>query len=162
MKGFCRINGLDAFETYGMVFERGTYNALFSLPVPKERYAYDWGDSNGLDVDESEPIVLQARQLSPPMVIIGNGKADMLAKYNAYRTLLLSNVYVDYDFPIADITLKLRYTGGGNVTTIGHVMGTGKAGMRFTLNFSDDFPRILPIIPASLFDEMIFDDIILG
>ncbi|QEL01583.1 hypothetical protein FKG96_12455 [Olivibacter sp. LS-1] len=162
MTGFCRINDKDAFETFGIAFERGTFDELFSLPVPKERVVNDWPDEDGLDVDDVSPIRLQPRTLNPPMLIVAEGGDDAHNKYNLFREELYKSVYMDFEFPTVDVRFKLRFTGGGAVTTIGNFFRSGMAGMRFNVTFTDDFPRIIPLLPASVFDDMIFDDIILG
>lgn len=161
MKGFCEINGLDAYENYGVVFEKGTYNEVFSLPVPKDRYTYDWGGEDGLEVDEVSPIVRQARQLTLPMLQIADTGEQLRDYYNAFRTELYSKVYHDFVFKPVNVRMKLRMTGGGGVTTIGSVFRTGQAAIRIPIQFSDDLPRILPVVPATVFNQMIFNDIIL-
>ncbi len=161
MRGFCKINNKDAYETFGIVFERGTFNELFSLPLPKDRLVQDWAEEDGIEVDEISPIRLQSRTINPPMMIIAEGGDEAREKYNLFRQEIYSAIYMDFEFPTAGIRLKLRFTGGGGITTVGNFFRSGKAGLRFNLTFSDDFPKILPLLPASVFDEMIFDDIIL-
>ena len=175
MTGFCEISTynhveqeyttVDAYAQYGIVFEKGTYEALFPLPSPKPRYEYDWGGEHGIEIDEFTPTVLAATQVTLPIVIISNNEADFLSKYMAFRTLILGkpdhSVYVDFIFLQTGRRFKLRYTGGATLSILGTVRGSRKVGMRFRLNFSDDFPRTEPLLPASVFDEMTFDDIIL-
>lgn len=175
MKGFCEIttyNGtlqeyvtVDAYSAYGIAFEKGTYESLFPLPSPKLGYEYDWGGMNGIEVDEFAPTVLAATQVILPIVIVADGETDFWAKYLAFRSLILGGSgksrYIEFNFLHVGRRFKLRYVGGGSLSILGSVRGTSKVGMRFRLNFSDDFPRVEPMLPASVFDEMIFDDIIL-
>lgn len=172
MKGFCEITTYDhvlqeyltrdAYSAYGIVFEKGTYEALFPFPSPKARYTYNWGGSHGIEIDELAPVYLEAAQITLPIVIVANSDADFWSKYDAFRTLILATKgYIEFNFLHTGKRFKLRYTGGATLSILGTVRGTGQVGMRFRLNFSDDYPRVEPLLPASVFDEMIFDDIIL-
>jgi len=175
MTGFCKISTynfveqnyttVDAYSEYGIMFERGTYEALFSLPSPKERYTYNWGGEHGIEVDEFAPTILAAPTVTLPIVIVANNEADFWGKYREFRKLILGkpdhSVYLEFEFLHTNSRVKLRYTGGAALSILGTVRGTSKVGMRFNVSFSDDFPRTEPLLPASAFDEMIFDDIIL-
>lgn len=175
MTGFCEITTynhveqsyqtVDAYSPYGISFEKGTYESLFPLPSPKSGYEYDWGGKDGIEIDEFSPIVLSATQVTLPIVIVADGETDFWEKYLAVRSLILGGEnrsrYLEFNFLHVGRRFKLRYTGGGALSILGKVRGTSKVGMRFRLTFSDDFPRVEPMLPASVFDEMIFDDIIL-
>jgi len=191
MKGFCYItwkevikdenevitsqswHTRDAWEEYRIAFEKGTYEALFSLPSPKEPYTYDLGSSDGLEVDEESPIVYAARTITLPLILITDTEAEFWSRYNAFRTLLGKSRVLEFLFPRAgyypdpenpDFTgcrFKLRRTGGGDATILGSIKGTGQKAMRIPITFSDDYPRELPLIPASVFDPEIQFDLII-
>lgn len=172
MNGFCNITTydydeqkyttVDAYTEYGILFEKGTYEALFSFPEVKERYEYDWGGSHGLEIEESAATVLKAQSITLPIAIVAKGKSEFWSRYMAFRNLVLGTTgYIELTFPSIGRRFKLRYTGGGAISILGNVSGTALVGMKFKLNFSDDFPRVEPLLPDSEFNDTVFNEIII-
>lgn len=107
MKGRLFIDGLDAYERFGMYVLEGGYDELVSLP-PLERPAeQSWQEEDGVEVDLSRPL-LDGRSISLS-VSIRSG----LTGYRGLMQLLMGGGYHEFWAKSIDRRYKLRLTGAG-------------------------------------------------
>lgn len=62
MTGQCYIDGVDIYATYGVIITEGGYDDFFKLPAMVEPDKNDWAESDGIEVDLTEP-TLQPREI---------------------------------------------------------------------------------------------------
>ena len=79
MQGVLKINGNDAFTTYGIVVKPNNYARLLTFPKPKDNgLTIDFADENGKDVVLDNP-KYEATTLQLPFWITGsNEKLNLL------------------------------------------------------------------------------------
>lgn len=75
MTGFCYIDGMDIYATYGVVITENGYNDLLPFPTMAEPPGNDWAEHDGIEVDLSSPRLLP-REIVIPFSRIGAGTAS--------------------------------------------------------------------------------------
>lgn len=147
MQGLYKINGLDAYTTYGLVFGPGVYNELLKLPKRKEGYAYSWPDENGTERDVSQ-VYYESRVLNLPITILASSESQFYSRYYALTQFLLTSGYFDFDVVQMNRRFKLLYQDMTNFDKLTQIKGSTDIGCEFTLQLIDDFPTSNTPIPA--------------
>lgn len=109
MIGNILINGIDIAAAFGVLLDKGGLEKFELPPKRKEVFFNDWKDQNGLDYDESAPIVYESQIFDVPFIIHGNGIQDYHKKKNDFLELI--NINGEFDFQIVNWghAFKLRY-----------------------------------------------------
>ncbi|QBQ41216.1 hypothetical protein E2P86_08620 [Sphingobacterium psychroaquaticum] len=128
-----RINGIDPEITYGLTIEKGFNASVRAMPELKDNgLSIDWADDNG--VDRYHGIrKFASKSYQVQCVIIATSAADLLTKYNALETFLLTTGLFNLD----DLNAGRRYKVFYNKMTS---LTTSITWARFTLELIDDFP----------------------
>jgi len=125
MIGSFSINGIDAYQAFGVFISEGGLNGLVSFPELKEPNKNNWAELDGVEVDLSAP-KLDTKELS----ISFGTKAN--ADFNGFMELVFGSVYHDINFTYLGITNSLRFVSCPDYK--------GESLRLFSLNFADDFP----------------------
>ena len=128
------INGSDAFDTYGLVFMEGTFEELMTLAERKPGVENNWPDEDGTERD-LDSIQYQSRELSINCLMIGDDKADFIAKYNAFKAFIIAAGYFDFINLKFSKRWKLLYDSMEDYKQLDDHTAT------FSLNLIDDFPH---------------------
>lgn len=101
MKGKLFIDGIDAFDGYGIFIEQGGYAGIFGWPALKSVETVDWTEEDGLDADLSDP-QLDVLQIQIPFCCV-----DYLKTKTLLRDLSKSS-YHTFNFVDLGIVKRLR------------------------------------------------------
>ncbi|SMG32467.1 hypothetical protein [Sphingobacterium psychroaquaticum] len=128
-----RINGVDPETQYKMTIEKGFNASVRVMPELKDNgLSIDWADDNGVDRYHGiRKFTSKTYQIQ--CVIIGTSAEDLLPRYNALETFLLTTGIFEMD----DLNGNRRYKVFYNRMTS---LSTGPTWARFTLELIDDFP----------------------
>jgi len=115
------FNNLDAYTTYGVVFKKGTFAELLSIPGA-------WPD--------------ETRKLGLPILIEGKNDSDFWVKYNAFRTFITTSE--DFTFLVDGLyrRFKLSYESMSAFKMLTNITGGNKVYCDFVLNLIDDYPDV--------------------
>ena len=128
------INGSDAFDTYGLVFMEGTLEELMTLAERKPGVENNWPDEDGTERD-LDSIQYQSRELTINCLMVGDDKADFLAKYSAFKAFIIAAGYFDFINIKFSKRWKLLYDSMEDYKQLDVKSAT------FSLNLIDDFPH---------------------
>lgn len=140
MIGFAKINNLDVYTTYGILFRKGTYAELLKAPKRKKGYEYDWGDSNGIETDPNEVPVFERKSYNLPIYLEADNETKFYQKYNAFIQFLYSAKEFNLDFIAMGRRFKVRYSDMSSFNKLTTIKGNNKVGCYFTLQLTDDYP----------------------
>lgn len=147
MTGLYKFNTNDCFTSFGLVFEKGTYDELLKLPKVKDGYTKNWPDENGTERDltaryfESIPVNL-------PVVILGTSQADIITKYNALANFLMTSGYFNFDVKRLNRRFILLYQDMTQFSKLTKFYQGNKPAARLVLSLINDFPTTNTPIPA--------------
>lgn len=142
------INGLNALTTYGLQLRAGADEQLLQFPQVKPGYEYSWPDENGMETDPSETPVFERITYSLPILIEGAGKTDFFAKYNAFRSFVLTAGEFNLDIPHLARRFKVRFSKMSSFSKLNMFTESGRIYCLFTLELTDDYPADYFTIPA--------------
>lgn len=132
-----KINTLDAFLEYGLIFEKGTNSELLKLPKRKTGLSHSWPESNGTQRYEASP-KFETRVLKIPVTLIANSEAEWWIKYNKLRTFLKTVGYFNLDAIALGLRFELLYSEADNYTQVTKIKGATQVGARIQITFLDD------------------------
>ena len=127
MKMVLYIDGVDAFEAFGLSVSDGGYKGFACFPSLKDVAFNDWHEQNGIDPDLSAP-VLNAREIVMDFHIVGG-----LWRYYSLIDKLSDGAYHVFKMNEIGLIKKLRLVRCGEVKSVQKIH-------KFSLTFSDDFP----------------------
>lgn len=137
LAGRLLIDGIDAYNNYGIFVKDGGLNGLIAMPSFKAIDTYDWHEENGVDADLTAP-VLDGRQFQMTFWIVDRGWAeDLFAD-------LSNGAYHEFYFPRLQRTYTLRLVSNGTFTN-----QPGTRYSQVTLTFAEDDPS-LPTMPVDM------------
>lgn len=126
MKGRLLINGIDAYERYGVIVEHYGYKGLVQYPPLKKIAFNTWPEEDGIDPDLSDP-QLDSREFDLVFIRVTNLAIDELLH------MLANEPYSEFDFLEIGTRMRLRLVSQTNMKTF-------RAIEQFTLKFAHDFP----------------------
>ena len=85
--GYYQIDGADIWNAFNLVVESGSDDFL-KFAQKKESITHDWKDTNGIDVDLSNPL-LNAREIQLRCAIIAASTAEFWTKYNSLISAMM-------------------------------------------------------------------------
>lgn len=131
MKGRFYIDSIDVYSIFGILVAQGGYKGMLSYPAGKEPEFIDWHEQDGLDVDLSEGIKLQAKEFVMDF-ITSNKSADI----DGFLQLIADGI--DHEFLFVDFgeRINLRLISGERFEGI--TLNT----RGFSLRFSEDNPLL--------------------
>lgn len=145
MTGFLEIDGLDAYSTYGVVVLSGNYGRLLKLPDVKDNgLTENFVNENGDDEYLLDPN-FEAAIVTLPFAIHAANETQFFARYNAFRTLMLSGGEKNWDFLELDggIRFKLSYRSMSDYDLLTTIKDTTNIGANFTLTLKNNHPITL-------------------
>lgn len=83
MTGQLKINGKDAYTTWGMSMTNGGLSLLLSFPPMKENVKNEYRTQHGVEVDRSNP-KMAARELTFPIHFSAKTETQFRARYNSF------------------------------------------------------------------------------
>lgn len=128
MTGLLKIDGADAYTTYGVFPTGDSYAQVLEWPSLKELLISDWPDQNGIDVDLSAP-VLDSRSLTLSFFTGGQ-----LANIGGLMSALMNGSYHTLEFPQLGVEHSLRLISQPSYRSYSN------ATKHFALQLADDFP----------------------
>lgn len=140
MAGFAKINGLDAYTSYGISFRPGTYAQLLEAPKRKKGYEYNWGDEDGIETDPNEKPVFERKTYNIPIYMEADNETKFYQKYNAFIQFLATAKEFNLDFLEMDRRFKVRYVEMSSFENLTTIKGNNSVGCYFTLQLTDDHP----------------------
>lgn len=140
MIGFAKINGQDAYTTYGISFRPGTYAELLKAPKRKAGYEYDWNDENGVETDPNEVPVFERQVYNLPIFIQADSDMQFYQRYNAFKAFLCTAKEFNLDFIDMGRRFKVHYSDMTAFQTLTKIKGSKSIGCYFTLQLTDDYP----------------------
>lgn len=93
MRGSFTINGLDSYETWGVILAPGSVDALLALPAAKEYVMNESRLEDGVRVltgSTAKPHDA-ARDVTLELHLIAESESDYRAKYAAFRAYIKAN-----------------------------------------------------------------------
>lgn len=141
MVGKLFIDGKDAFSEYGVFVEQYGYKALIQMPGFKNVTTTEWEEYDGEEADLMNPL-LDSKTFGIQFCI-----TDAVGAGDLYE-LISDKAYHIFEFKELARSYKLRLVSNPSYSTF------IKAG-KFTLNFSDDFP---PVVPSDETDTEALDE----
>lgn len=130
MVGKLIIDGKDAFGEYGVFVEQYGYGGLIQMPPFKNITTTEWEEYDGEEPDLMNPL-LGSKTFGIKFCI-----TDAVGAGDLYE-LISDKPYHIYEFVELKRTYKLRLVSNPAYSSFTKI-GT------FTLNFSDDFPPVVP------------------
>ncbi|MCE5320096.1 MAG: hypothetical protein LLF93_03225 [Bacteroidales bacterium] len=127
MTGQLKIDGADAYSTYGVFLTGDSYAQALTWASLKELLISDWPDQNGIDVDLSAP-VLDTRNLTLSFY------SDGLANIGGLMSALTNGSYHTFEFVELGISHSLRLVSQPSYRNYSN------ATKYFSLQLADDFP----------------------
>lgn len=151
--GLYFIDSVDMFTTYGAAILKGSYNSLFAYPNAKEPLQNDWFEYDGLDVDLTDRYFDNISVNIQFVIISKVSVADLVAKRDAFNSVLRAAGYRNLYLSGMQVRLQLRYISSneGDVGTV--APNKNIYSLQFTATFSMDDPLQL----FSLGTERVFD-----
>lgn len=135
-----KLNGLDAFATYGIQLREGADEQLLQLPKKKPGYEFSWPDENGTETDPAETPKFERKTYALPIVIFGDGQTDFFANYNALTAFLLAAGEFNLDVEHLGRRYKVRYSEMSAFNKLNMFTTSGLIACYFTLSLTDDYP----------------------
>lgn len=141
MRGVLYIDGIDAYEAYGISVTDLAYGDLVCLPELKPVAFNDWHEKNGIEPDLSAPVIA-SKSITVPFQLLGTYE-----NYSDFIESLSDGAYHLFRFMTIGLEKSLRLVSCGNLKTIGNLSS-------FTLTFSDDEPMkdYTYVVPSSRID----------
>ena len=127
MKGRLLIDGIDAYERYGVIVEHNGYKGVVQYPPLKKVTFNVWPEDDGIDPDLSEP-QLNTREFD--LAFIRVRKESYM---DELLDVLAIEPYLEFNFIEIRVCLRLRLVSQGNIKALLTLE-------KFTLKFADDFP----------------------
>ena len=127
MTGKLYIDGIDAFDEYGVFVTNEGCQSLLEYSPAKKMDFNNWPDEDGIEVDLSS-FTLDSRELSIKFALIGD---DL--KCGQFFKLLSDKSYHTFYFAKLERAYKLRLLSEGSLE-LAHDLRL------FTLRFANDFP----------------------
>lgn len=140
MIGFCTINGLDVYSTYGISFRPGTYAELLKAPKRKKGYEKDWDDENGIETDPQEGPRFERQTYNLPIFIQANNAVQFYSRFNAFKAFLYTSGEFHLDMLEMERRFKVRYWDMTSFDKLTLIKNSSKVGCYFTLQLTDDHP----------------------
>ena len=126
MKGRLLINGIDAYERYGVIVEHYGYKGVVQYPPLKKVTFNTWSEDDGIDPDLSNP-VLDTREFDLGLFRINDDHIDELLD------VLADKPYSEFNFLEIGCCINLRLISQSNKEVLRRLE-------RFTLKFAHDTP----------------------
>ena len=131
------IDGVDAYNNYGLYVKDEGLNSLIQMPKFKTIDTNDWHEEHGVEADLSDP-VLDARQVSLAFYITSRDWAE------DFFADLSDGSYHEFHFPRLGRTYVLRMVSNG---TFNNYVNTSRS--QLTLTFAEDNPTA-PTMPDGM------------
>ena len=126
MIGKFNIDGIDAYERFGVFISDSGLVSLLQYPPLKKVDSNDWPEEDGEEFDLSEP----ALDTKTVQVKFASHKAN---RFGAFIAALADTSYHDFEVPAIARTFRLRLSSQQSMTHYPRAEV-------FTLQFNDDFP----------------------
>lgn len=110
LAGRLLIDGIDAYNNYGIFVKDGGLNGLIAMPSFKAIDTYDWHEEDGLEADLSAPL-LDGRQFT---LNFGISHPDAESEAQVLLSDLASQVYHTLHIPWLGRTYTVRYVSNGS------------------------------------------------
>lgn len=146
LEGLLFINDKDVFKTYGAFLceekpgDNANYSALLKPAGMKPYTAVAFREEDGEKLPENLTPAFEARDVELQFAICGNSKADFVAKYTGFVTMLRSGWLFTY-LPELSKTYKFHYltcTEYSQLTPLDESTVAGK----FKVKFREPKPTI--------------------
>lgn len=128
MTGKFNIDGVDAYEQFGVFISDSGLVGLLQYPSLKKVDSNDWPEEDGEEFDLSDP-ALDTKTVS---VKFASHKAN---RFGAFLATMSDTGYHDFEIPSIARTFRLRLSGQQAMTHYPRAEA-------FTLQLSDDFPLL--------------------
>lgn len=126
MTGKLYIDGIDAFDCYGVFVVENGYTTLLSWPALKKVESIEWPDEDGIDADLSAP-VLDSREFTVNFGTVDTERAAAMIE------LLSDKAYHSFDFREIGKVFRLRLVSQPKKNVFYRLE-------KFDLQLADDFP----------------------
>lgn len=146
MEGY-KINGLDAFLTYGIIFPKGLDKQLLKLPAKKQSIEFSYPDHDGTERGNVDRPFYESATLTIGIVILANNEADFYQKYGAFTTFILNTGYFNFDVTRMKRRFKLLYKEMSDFDKLTS-FESNQIGCTATLTLINDFPTSFYPIPS--------------
>jgi len=127
MNGIFLIDGINAYDNYGMIVALGGYRDLACYAATKDVNYSNYKEINGITADLTE-VYLKNKSVKINFAILGD-----VEKYNSFIKKISDKSYHIFDFLDLGITEKLRYVSESKIEYCNTFTNV-------TVEFSDDFP----------------------
>ena len=135
-----KINGLEAFPTYGIVFPKGLDKQLLKLPKKKETGTeHSYPDHNGTERSGVNTPFYESSIITIQVLFKANNAADFFQKYGAFRSFILTAGYFNFDIESMNLRFRLLYQDMSDFDKL-TAFGQGVVGCTATLVLVNDFP----------------------
>lgn len=129
MKDRLYIDGVNAYEAYGIFPSEGGYRTLVQYPAMKEVKCVDWPEENGVEPDLLNPVLSAKENFS-----ISLSCNQYPSGLDALNKLLTDGAYHEFYFKEIGVTAVLRLNGISGLKAVGNL-----AKMNMNVSFDADF-----------------------
>lgn len=141
-----KINGLDAYSAYGIIFPTGLDKQLLKLPAKKAGTEFSYPDHNGTERAGVENPYYESASLSIGIIFMAESEVDFFQKYNAFTAFILNAGYFNFDVARLQRRYKLLYKEMSDFDKLTTFKGS-QIGCSATLVLINDFPTEFFPIP---------------
>lgn len=135
-----KINGLEAFSTYGIVFLKGLDKQLLKLPTAKDSgITFSYPDHNGTERSGVDNPFYESTTLNIEIIFRASSGAEFFQKYNAFTAFILKAGYFNFDVASLHRRYKLLYKEMSDFDKLTSFEGN-QVGCKATLVLINDFP----------------------
>ncbi len=143
--GFLKINGKDAFTTYGMVVKPANYAKLLKMPKRKDNgLTTNFINENGLDTYLPNA-TYEAVSIQLAFWLMGKNETDFFNKYEALRSLVLQGTELNWDFMKMageGRRFRLTYEEMTDFKTLTPTSGGSAVYCEFVLQLRNNYPTL--------------------
>lgn len=108
------LNGINIYDRWGIIIERGGYEELTRKAQRKEQYSRVWGDENGTQRYVGTTL-LDSKTMTLPFTFLCSGLADYLQKSKDFFDYIMSVGYFNLYSDTLGIEWRLLYNAVSSV-----------------------------------------------
>lgn len=127
MNGNFLIDGIDAYNTFGMIVSQGGYRDIAMFAPTKDVKISNYKEIDGVTADLSE-VYLKNKNVKINFAVLAD-----ISKYREFRNAISDKSYHDFTFTDLGITERLRYISESKLDYV-------ETFTNVTIEFTDDFP----------------------
>lgn len=141
------INGINLYDTYGVIVEKGGYDELMKEPKRKQGYTHVWLENNGTERDIIN--YFETRNVTLIFTFVCTTLADYQDKHYALFNFMKNNKFFIQSNTLAK-QWELLYDSETSVEYLTDIYAGGLVIAKHTLSFFNDSVFSTPFTPITI------------